>query len=169
MGEAARRIGRSTIKNPMCASCQYGRMTKQPTGSTNTKREPDTEFSLKRDVLQPGQLVATDQYVCKLRGRLLNSRGSTPEHEKYGGGTIFVDVATGKVSVHHQVSLGASETIQAKTNFERDALSAGVLIADYLSDNGIYTSAEFTRELQKKGQGLRRSGVGAHHQNGIAE
>jgi len=144
-------------------------MTKQPTGSTNTKREPDTEFSLKRDVLQPGQLVATDQYACKLRGRLLNSRGSTPEHEKYGGGTIFVDIATGKVSVHHQVSLGASETIQAKINFEREALSAGVLVTEYLSDNGIYTSAEFTRELHKTGQGLRRSGVGAHHQNGIAE
>jgi hypothetical protein len=38
-----------------------------------------------------------------------------------------------------------------------------------MSDNGIYTSAEFTRELEKEGQGLKRSGVGAHHQNGIAE
>ena len=90
----------------------------------------------------------------------------TPEDQKYCGGTLFVDISSGKVSVHHLNSTG---TIQSKVTFEREAWSAGVSINDYLSDNGIYTCVKFTRELAKHGHGLKKSGVGAHHQNGVAE
>jgi hypothetical protein len=54
-------------------------------------------------------------------------------------------------------------------NFEKEALSLGTEVKQYQTDNGIYTSKEYLKELDKKGQGLRLSGVGAHHQNGVAE
>jgi hypothetical protein len=49
--------------------------------------------------------------------------------------------------------LTAEESILAKQAFEREAMSAGVSIIDYHTDNGIYTSQEFLKELHTKGQG----------------
>ena len=80
-----------------------------------------------------------------------------------------MDIATGKMTVKHQVSFGAEETIMSKQAFERECLTAGVAIQAYVSDNRIYTSSEFMKELNQKGQSLKNSGVGAHNQNGIAE
>lgn len=39
----------------------------------------------------------------------------------------------------------------------------------YLGDNGVYKSNEFRNELRLRGQEIELCGVGAHHQNGIAE
>ena len=39
----------------------------------------------------------------------------------------------------------------------------------YSTDNGIYTSMEFTRELHGKVQGINNSVVGGHHHNGVKE
>ena len=71
--------------------------------------------------------------------------------------------------VFNQVSLGAQETIASKLKMEQEALTEGIQVKQYSSDNGVYTSAEFMKELSRKGQGLRLSGVGAHHHNGVAE
>ena len=39
----------------------------------------------------------------------------------------------------------------------------------YRTDNGIYTSKEFMKEIYKENQGISHSGVGGHHHNGVAE
>ena len=39
----------------------------------------------------------------------------------------------------------------------------------YHSDNGTYSSAEFTSDCEKLDQKTNYSGVGAQHQNGVAE
>ena len=140
--------------------------------STGTKTEttkPDAVKSTQKNVLSPGQLVATNQFVCKTRGRLTNSMGKTEEKDMYCGGTIFCDIASKKIEVFPQVSLSANETIRSKHEFERESLYSGVQVMDYVSDNGVYTSQEFMKELQQEGQGLKLCGVGAHHQNGVAE
>ena len=67
------------------------------------------------------------------------------------------------------MSLGASNTIASKMKFERDAAAVGITVKSYVTDNGIYTSKDFLDELSKKDQTIRLSGVGAHHQNGVAE
>ena len=69
----------------------------------------------------------------------------------------------------HQVGLTGVETVQAKLRFEREAASVGVGVRWYCTDNGVYTSKEFATELVSKGQGIRHSGVGGHHHNGVAE
>ena len=61
------------------------------------------------------------------------------------------------------------ETIESKLLFEREALSTGVHVQPYCTDNGIYTSKEFLKELGTKNQGIKLSGIGGHHQNGVAE
>ena len=61
------------------------------------------------------------------------------------------------------------ETIESKLLFEREALSTGIYVQSYCTDNGIYTSKEFLKELDTKNQGIKLSGVGGHHQNGVAE
>ncbi|MGH7974205.1 MAG: hypothetical protein ACREBR_01670, partial [bacterium] len=87
----------------------------------------------------------------------------------YCGGTIFCDHTSGLIDVRHQVSFGATDTIRSKNLFERMAASHGVYIENYHSDNGIFSSFEFRRHLENLHQGQTLSGVGAHHQNGVAE
>eukprot|EP00804_Cyclotella_cryptica_P016247 CCRYP_005730-RA/>CCRYP_005730-RA protein AED:0.43 eAED:0.42 QI:0/0/0/1/0/0/2/0/262 len=50
-----------------------------------------------------------------------------------------------------------------------EAADVGVSMKRYHSDNGVFGSAEFRSHCQNLGQGIRFSGVGAHHQNGVAE
>ena len=49
------------------------------------------------------------------------------------------------------------------------AANIGVWVHVYHTDNGIYHSDEFLKELQAKGQGIKMSGVSAQFQNGAAE
>eukprot|EP00804_Cyclotella_cryptica_P029262 CCRYP_011688-RA/>CCRYP_011688-RA protein AED:0.41 eAED:0.29 QI:0/0/0/1/1/1/2/0/509 len=53
--------------------------------------------------------------------------------------------------------------------FEREAADVGVTIKGYHSDNGVFSSAAFRSHCDGLKQSLRFSGVGAHHQNGVAE
>ena len=84
-------------------------------------------------------------------------------------GTLFCDAASGFIFAKSQSILTAMETIESRILFERQALSAGIQIKSYCTDNGIYTSRDFLKELSAQKQGIRLSGVGGHYQNGIAE
>ena len=152
---------------PLCAACQYARAKRRPTADSVTHRVND--MKMKESVLFPGQIVSVDQYVCSQKGRLPTSRGSTRLSEMYCGGTIFVDLATTRVKVYHQVSFGAEDTIRSKQIFERDAIGQGIVIQTYQSDNGIFKAIEFVAEIEKSFQLQKFAGVGAHHHNGIAE
>ena len=154
---------------PKCATCQYGKQTRRPTGTTRTTNRPDKIGGVIAEKLEPGQEVACDQFEVKKRGRKFKTRGKEKEEEKYSGGTIFVDVATGFTRCYYQVSLGAEETIQSKNLFEREALSFGVVVRNYRSDNGIFSKTEFMKQIYDNEQFITFSGVGAHHQNGVAE
>ena len=48
-------------------------------------------------------------------------------------------------------------------------MGSGVSIKRYCTDNGVYTSREFLKEIYKNGQNIRHSGVGGNHHNGVAE
>ena len=60
-------------------------------------------------------------------------------------------------------------TLEAKTAFERDAMSRGVTIRAYHADNSRYAAHQFREDCKQKSQSLNFCGVGAHHQNQIAE
>ena len=167
LGPQAERAGTRKVDAPKCAACQFGKQQRNPKPGSRTIR--DVRGALKQNKVRPGQLVFSDQFESRLPGRVFNARGSTVHSQQMIGGTLFCDAASSRISVHSQVSLSASDTIASKLKFERDALSVGVRVDSYCTDNGVCTSRDFLDELQKENQTIRLSGVGGHHQNGVAE
>ncbi len=108
-----------------------------------------------------------DQYVVPVKGRTLTN--SSRPNEKYSGGTIFVDHASGRIFLHNQISLRSGETLIGKRLVEREAHLSGRRLTSFHADNGVFTSQEFREDLARKQQTISFSGVGAHHQNGVAE
>jgi hypothetical protein len=154
---------------PCCRACVFAKMTKKSPGVHSSKADPTKFMALSRDHLQPGDAVSVDQYIVSEKGRLLRSFGKEKPSNKYSGGTIYVDHASGKIFLHHQVSLRAGETLVGKRIFEREAHQCGFRVKKYHGDNGIFSSNEFRSDCLHKDQILDFSGVGAQHQNGRAE
>jgi len=63
----------------------------------------------------------------------------------------------------------AGETLWAKALFERAMLDHGITVQSYQTDNGVFAAKEFMLEIHNMQQSIGFSGVGAHHQNGVAE
>jgi len=158
----------STVSTPICAACQMGKQSKKkPATDRVGKSKP---MILKRSDLQPGDTVSMDQYVAgKTLGRLPHTKGKESRNQKYVGGTIFTDHSSQFVFIRHQASLNSGETIRAKHAFEQEVQSFGVKIKQYLTDNTPFSSEEFMKDIQVQKQNIKFSGVGAHHQNGVAE
>ena len=154
---------------PKCAACLFGKMTKRPTQATTTTQKTTSVGNLKKDHLCPGQYISADQFVCAEPGHLYNSQGMTPTHEKFHGGTLFVDHSSGFIRVEHQVTLNASDTIKSKISFEKQAYLDGVIINQYHTDNGIFKASVFLEHIANKNQTIKFYGSGTPHQNGITE
>ena len=131
------------------------------------QREKDGK--LKEGNLRPGAMISSDQYMSSVPGQLPNTYGKESAANKYMGGTIFIDEASGYTFIKNQVSLGAAEAIRAKHEFERDAQRNGIRISSYRADNGVYRSAAFREDLNKFKQTIQFSPVGGHHHNGVSE
>ena len=166
LGSLGERMGAATLQAPKCAACLYGKQSRTSASSKHTKN--DDPGALSRDKLEPGQLVYVDQYESRVEGRAFTTRGLS-QSLKFKGGTLFCDAASHYVFVNHQVSLNAAETVESKLKFEREALQHGVSIDAFHTDNGVFKSQEFMKELTKSNQGISMCGVSAHHQNGTAE
>ena len=158
----------ATAHHPKCAACLLAKQCRR-SPSTPPPKFPPVEMKLKEGDLKPGDKVSIDQYVSAVGGRLPHTKGKEKEADKYQGGTIFVDHATGFIFIRHQISMRAGETVQAKNAFEKTARECGVSIRKYHADNFPFDAAEFQESLATAGQTLDKSGVGAHHQNGVAE
>jgi hypothetical protein len=122
---------------------------------------------LKRNHASPGDCVLADHYLSPIAGRLYTSYG--PKQHGYTCGTLFVDHASGKIFNFLQLLMTAVATIQSKHGLECIASDEGIRIKHYHSDNGIFATAAFKDDCTSSSQKITFSGVGAHHQNGIAE
>ena len=159
--------GAATCKAPLCTACLQAKMRRRSTGARAT-RDTNTH-PIRANDLHPGDVVSMDSYESSVRGRLVDTRGREPWHQRLCGGTIFVDHASGFVTAIHQPTLSASDTLLAKRRFEQSARSCGVTVKGYHSDNGVFDAQDFQDELRVLEQTHTKSGVGAHHQNGVAE
>ena len=159
----------ASIGKCYCQACQLSKQTRKPDGAVNKKIRPEKDGALKKNIVAVGGRVSTDQFVSSLPGRLGHTFGKEKADQKYTGGTIFIDEASEFIFVQNQVSLGAPETVRAKTRFEREALRHGIVIRGYRGDNGVYKSALFKKSCEDLHQSLEFCGVGAHHHNGVAE
>jgi hypothetical protein len=155
---------------PLCSSCQYGKGHMRNPGTKTEVPNPAKEGAINKDKLVSGAQVSLDHFVVRKPGRRFTSRGHESTERMFKGGTIFVDVASGRIKLKFQVSLAASDTIRSKKEYERDALNHGVQIQTYRSNNGTFTAQAFIEELNTREQSITFSGSGAQHdQNGVAE
>lgn len=161
--------GTSRCPHPKCAACLVSKMSRRGPQTSVERHRPEKLMELRSGNLVAGDVVSMDQYESGILGRLPNTRGKEDDKEKYTGGTIFVDHASGLIWLQNQVSLRTGETLRAKMKFERFAAGFGVKIKKYHGDNGVFAANEFRDHVQQHGQSLEFSGVGAHHQNGVAE
>ena len=132
--------------------------------------EKGTNFnfkSLKSGHLQPGDCISADHYISAKEGRLPHTFGR--ERQGYTCGTLFVDHASGKVFNFCQLTTASSDTIRSKHQLEVLARQEGFSIKEYHSDNGTFASAAYKADCANQSQKCSFSGVGAHHQNGVAE
>jgi hypothetical protein len=169
LGRTRLQTSAANCPHPKCSSCQYGKAHRRPTSTSISQPVLTKEGALKKEDLFPGQRVSIDHFVCSTKGRLYESRGRSRDDVLYAGGMIFVDHASGHVHVEMQVALNASESIAAKQRYERSMLSLGVTVIAYHADNGIFAAHAFVQELHDHFQTAGYSGVGAPHQNGVAE
>ena len=164
---------KASMSNPTtdikCHACRLGKAVRRPDGTHIDRIRTERDGGLSKEVLRFGAKIATDQFVSSVKGRRFETKGKEKDDMKFSGGTIFVDISSGYIEVFPQVSLRASETIYNKRKFERTLNNFGHTVNSYLGDNGVYKSNEFQDELKQRGQTMEFCGVGAHHQNGVAE
>jgi hypothetical protein len=149
-------------KIPVCQACLFGMMTKRP---WRTKSVPKP---MSKVITEPGDCISVDQLESKTPGLLGQLKG-IPTKARYRVATIFVDHISDFTFVHMQQTTNASETLEAKNQFESYARSHGVNIKHYHADNGRFIETKWVDDTKDKGQDMSYSGVGAHHQNGRAK
>lgn len=160
----------ATCPIPKCTVCELGRARRRPTRSTKQLAVDEKAGILSANQYRPGDFVSMDQFISGTPGCLFSGYGREADHNRFQGGTIFNDAASGAIRVKQQVSLGAGETICAKERFEEWLYDlCCVEVKPYHSDNGVFTAAEFRDDCASKHQWQTFSGVGAKHQNGRAE
>ena len=111
-------------------------------------------------------MMSAYHYILRDPGTLYHTKEKSDLSDILSGGYVFIDHASGYVSIKHQVPINATETVKAKLTFERKAQSQGVVIKGYHTDNGVFNASDFMEELLKKQQNVRLSGAGALYQNG---
>ena len=89
------------------------------------KKNPMKEQDLKKDHLVPGQMVSADHYT----------KVKSYQSEIFSRGCVFIDHASGYVSIKHRVAINFTETIKAKLTFDREYKIQRVMINLYHADN----------------------------------
>ncbi len=109
-------MGKARCDAPQCGTCNLGKQRKMPNPAKAVKDKKPGE--LKKNVLQPGQVIFSDQYQTNVPGKPMKNKDGTGTTQPYQGGTIFCDAASGYVHVEHQVGLTSYETIASKLSFD---------------------------------------------------
>ena len=158
------------VHPPKCAACLFGKQTVRPSKAKTTTVVKDREGILKEGNILPGAEVSVDHFVSSVKGRLFSGYNRGSDDSRFVGGCIFVDHSSSYVHVEFQSSLSSHDTLKAKSNYEAVCRDYGVVPKTYTSDNGkAFTSKDYTEHLSHFHQITKLAGVGAHHQNAIAE
>ena len=70
------------------------------------------EQEIKKDHLLPGKMVSADPYILRAPGRLYHTNRTSDPYDMFSGGCVFIDRASGYVSINHQVDINATETVK---------------------------------------------------------
>ena len=148
---------------PMCPWCIFGKQYRKPWRSSKER------VQIRRDdESAPGMCISTDLLVSA-KGGLIPQRSGKLMSARYVSATVFVNHFSDFVYVHLMRDFTAEATLEAKNAWERLAGTHAVRIRRYRADNGRYSDPSFLQDIKDNGQIITFCGVGAHHQNGIAE
>lgn len=154
------------VRFPTCPSCAIGKATRRPWRlKQSTTKQPKRTVPA---VTAPGDCVSVDQLQSTTPGLIAQLRGFITK-QRYEYATVFVDHYSSLGFLHLQRTSNMIETLQAKEAFEAYAAARGVVIQHYHADNGRFVEKGWTEHCRSKGQTVSYCGVGAHHQNGVAE
>ena len=158
------------VHPPKCAACLFGKQVVRSTKATTTTVVTDRAGVLRDGNILPGAEVSVDHFVSSVKGRLFTGYDKGTDDSRYVGGCIFVDHSSSYIHIELQSSLSSHDTLRAKAAYEASCRDYGVVPKTYTSDNGkAFTSQDFTNHLANFHQITKFAGVGAHHQNAIAE
>ena len=162
-------LPKRSVRNnlPLFASCMFGQAHRRPCRHKTLASNVGGTIRNSK-LLVPGEKVCTDQLVSAQPGLVPQEKGS-PTRACIWGATIFVDAATDWIKVCLMRDATGESTLDAKEVFERASPERGVVIKGYHADNGRYAEHIFKNDCHNKMQRLTFCGVGAHHQNDIAE
>jgi hypothetical protein len=154
-------MGKQHTKPPMCNDCCGAKATRRSWRGKKVQRH------LKR-ATHPGGVISVDQLESSMPGFLRQMTGKLTK-QCIVTSAVFVDHASVFSYVYHQTSMTSEERLKSKLAFEKFASTHVVHIKHYHADNGRFKDNLFTKSIEDKGQTISFCGVGAHHQNGIAE
>ena len=73
-------------------------------------------------------MVYADHYISLDPVRIYHTKVKSDPYDILSAGCVFIDYVSGYVSINHQVAIIATETVNEKIIFEREAKSQGVVI-----------------------------------------
>ena len=79
-------------------------------------------------MLIPGQVIYSDQFSARVKGKGLPAHSGIGQKQEYSGGTVFYDSVSKYVCVELQVGYTAVEMIKSKLRFEQMAANIGVQV-----------------------------------------
>ena len=151
-------------KLPLCAACAFasahrrGWRTKSKSNNPIRRAEQDS----------PGKGTSCDHIVSHQPGLIPQSTGILT-HEKFWGSILFVDHYSDFVLNHLIRGTTSQATLEGKHAYERTAASHGVRVSSYHADNSRFNDRNFQGDCVRQKQTISFCGVGAHHQNAVAE
>eukprot|EP00804_Cyclotella_cryptica_P030778 CCRYP_015040-RA/>CCRYP_015040-RA protein AED:0.35 eAED:0.40 QI:0/0/0/1/0.5/0.33/3/0/442 len=152
----------------LCAACKIAKAKHRRPQLLSTSVSADLS-SLKAGHTCPGDCVSCDHYISLMPGCMVSHSGHSSTCHGYVSGTIWVDHTSQWIFHSPQHSLNAADTLCGKLLLEREVADVGATIWSIHTDNGVFNSKLFCDHCSTRQQKLCFSGVGAHHQNGIAD
>jgi len=149
-------------KAPICPSCMFRASHRRP-----WRRKKDYNH-IRKEGDGPGEAASIDQLVMSQPGIIPQAVGKLM-NRRFTGSQICTDHFSGTKHVVHLEDFSVDSTVQAKLEYERFVHDRGRKVLRYRAHNRRYSDADFMKSIKDENQTIEFCGVGAHHQNGIAE
>ena len=151
-------------KLPLCAACAFATAHRRGWRTKSKSNRPIRKST--HDA--PGKGTSCDHIVSHQPGLIPQSTG-TLTHTRFWGSVLFVDHHSDFLYNHLITGTTSQATLESKQAYERLAAAHGVHVESYHADNLRFNDNNFKGDCIKNGQTISYCGVGAHHQNAVAE
>ena len=104
-------------ERPNFDAFEFGKGICLPNKVNTTKKNPMKDQELNKYHLLSGHMVSAYHYISRAPGRLYQKKVKSDISDMFQVGCVFIDHASGYVSIKHQVAINATENVKAKLTF----------------------------------------------------